>query len=217
MDSFLVSDHEPQNTIAIFVFRFIFCLSFSAFSSSPLPEQNLLCFFGHPRRRRVNGLCQRVGTLHCFASLDCFEPALEVRKVIEILALPLMEDDPRIASHISNRIFSGGKLAIGEPFIEHSVEALGFLDIALDRIGQLLVRVVSKVMILAEHRPQPAHLPKEPLHDLRAAAQIGGQKLAGLLSEILKNSTGLEDADRLAAASRFVVDDRRNAVVGRNR
>jgi hypothetical protein len=60
-------------------------------------------------------------------------------------------------------------------------------------------------------------LPKEPLHDLRAAAQIGGKKLAGLLSEILKNSTGLEDADRLAADGRIVVDDRRNAVVGRNR
>lgn len=69
-------------------------------------------------------------------------------------------------------------------------------------------------MILPKHRPQSAHLPEEPLHNLRAPAQIGGQKFAGLLGEILKNRAGLEDADRLAAAGRIVVYDRRNAIVG---
>src|SRR4030095_1805591 len=72
-------------------------------------------------------------------------------------------------------------------------------------------------MILPKHRPQAAHLPEEPLHDFRAAAQIGGHNLAALTSEILKKRTGLEDADRLAAAGRIVVHDRRNAVVGGNR
>jgi len=42
-------------------------------------QKNLLCFFGHPGRLRVNGFSQRVGPLHRFAPLDCFEPALEVR------------------------------------------------------------------------------------------------------------------------------------------
>src|SRR5262245_30992200 len=99
--------------------------SVSSFGSSPLPEQNCLCFLGHSRGRGVNGFCQCVGTLHRFAPLDGFEPALEVRKVIEILTLPLMKNDPRIASHIGNRIFAGGELPIGEPFIEYSVETFG--------------------------------------------------------------------------------------------
>src|SRR5262245_52287818 len=128
-----------------------------------------------------------------------------------------MKDDPRIAGHIGDRIFSGGELAIGKPFVENSIKPLGFLDVAIYRIGELLVGVVSEVMILSKHRAEITHLPKKPLHNFRAATQIVGQKLAGLLGEILKNSAGLEDADGLAAAGRIVVHYCRNAVVGGNR
>ena len=75
----------------------------------------------------------------------------------------------------------------------------------------------AKVMGLAGHRPEPAHLPERPLQRVVAAVEIGGQKLAGLLGEILQHRAGLEDRDRLAAALWLVIDHRRNAVVRRDR
>jgi hypothetical protein len=54
------------------------------------------------------------------------------------------------------------------------------------------------------------------LHDFGAVAQIGRHELAGLLGEVHQDRARLENRDRLAAALRILVDDGRNAVVGRD-
>src|SRR5260221_9809138 len=62
------------------------------------------------------------------------------------------------------------------------------------------------MVVLPGHRPEPAHLPEQPLQHLEAAAQILWQELAGLLAEIDEDGARFEDADRRPAARRFVVD-----------
>jgi len=52
------------------------------------------------------------------------------------------------------------------------------------------------------------------LHDFGAAADILWQKLAALFSEVFEDRSRLEHADRLAAASRIVINNRGDAVVG---
>src|SRR5260370_41441188 len=69
--------------------------------------------------------------------------------------------------------------------------------------------------VLPRNRTQPAHLPKQPLDDLIAAAQIAWQKLAGFFSEIEQNCPGLEHGYWLAANRRVIIDDCGHAVVGR--
>ncbi len=56
----------------------------------------------------------------------------------------------------------------------------------------------------------------QPLLDLDAAALVPRIESAGLAAEILQDRAGLEDRDRPAART-VVIDDRRHAVVGRDR
>src|SRR5437667_281672 len=58
-------------------------------------------------------------------------------------------------------------------------------------------------------------LPGDPLEHLVPAADVARQEPARLLGEVLENRGALEDRQRIAAARRIVVDDRRHAVVRR--
>src|SRR5262249_17191199 len=90
------------------------------------------------------------------------------------------------------------------------------LDVAVDRVRHLLRRILAEMMVLAGHRAEPAHLPEEPLQHLGAAAEIARDEAAGLLGEIEKYGARFEERDRRTAIRRRVIDDRRNAVVGRD-
>src|SRR5437879_3514536 len=99
--------------------------------------------------------------------------------------------------------------------LPHRIQALGLPDVTVDGVRNLLGGVLRKMVVLPEHRTQSAYLPEQPLHDLGVAAQIGGEQLSGLVGQVLKNRTGFEHADRVAAPS--TVHDRRDAAVGRDR
>ena len=70
------------------------------------------------------------------------------------------------------------KLVLREAFVEYAIEPVGFLDVAIDRVRELLRCVVREMMVLACHRTKPTHLPEEPFHDQHAAANGGWQKLS---------------------------------------
>ena len=70
--------------------------------------------------------------------------------------------------------------------------------------------------VLTQHRPEATHLPEKPLQDFGAPATVGGDELASFFRQIEHDGAALEQADRLAAAGRFGVDDCRDAVVGGN-
>ena len=63
------------------------------------------------RRRRGNP--DRKGALDRVAGANDFEPALEVRQLRQILALPLGKPHPADTGHIGDRIASGEKFVIG--------------------------------------------------------------------------------------------------------
>ncbi|MBA7484260.1 hypothetical protein ES707_19784 [subsurface metagenome] len=139
-----------------------------------------------------------------------------MRKVIDVLALVLPRHHPGIACHVGDGIVAGDELAVGEALVEHAVETVGLVHIAVDGVFDLFLRVDIEVMVLSRHRPEAAHLPERPLDHVIAGMKIGGQELAGLLAEVKQHRAGLEDRDRLAAALRFVIDHRGDAVVRRD-
>src|SRR5579883_2687213 len=180
-----------------------------------LPEEYLRGF-GTVGRLGLEFFGAGVSALGRGARLDGLEPALQMGEILELLALPLIGNDPGIARHIGDRIGAGDEVAVGEALVEHAIEAVRLLDVAVDRVGQLFRRILAEMMVLPGHRPEPAHLPEQPLQHVEAAAQILGQELARLLCEIDEDGARFEDAHRRAAAGRIVVDDRRYAIVRRD-
>ncbi|MOA59530.1 hypothetical protein D3C78_1841770 [compost metagenome] len=87
-----------------------------------------------------------------------------MREVLEVLLLALVRHNPGVAGHVGDGIFAADELApIGQVLVQHAIEPGCFLDIAFNGIGNWLWRVLREVMILPSHRPQPTHLPEQPL------------------------------------------------------
>ncbi|CFM29709.1 Uncharacterised protein [Bordetella pertussis] len=168
------------------------------------------------RRLGVDPVGQRVGALRGRAGADGLEPALEVRKLVQVLALALVRHDPGIGRHVGDRVVAGDELALRQLAVEHAIQAVGFLDVALDGVGDALGRIGREVVVLAGHGAQSAHLPEQPLQHVGAPAQVGGDELAGLLGQVQQDGAGLEQRDRRAAIGRRLIDDGRDAVVGRD-
>src|SRR5271170_2000567 len=70
--------------------------------------------------------------------------------------------------------------------------------------------------LLAELWALIAKLPANPLRDIVFAARIRRKELSLLFGDVGHDCPGLEDRNRVAAAHRLVVDDRRHPAVGRN-
>src|SRR6185295_16933866 len=106
----------------------------------------------------------------CGARLDLCEPAFEVREIRDVLPLT-NRLHPWIARDVGDRIVARDERTIGEALVEHGVEAPGFAHVAIDRVRVFLGRIVPEMMVLPRERPEPAHLPVEPLQAFPAAAQ----------------------------------------------
>src|SRR5580765_1384742 len=137
----------------------------------------------------------------CHAALDrwprlhSLQPALEVRKFVDVLPLPFPAIHPTDQRHVGDGIFAGDEWPILEADVHDTVKAVHLVDVAVDRIGQCFHGVILEVVDLARHRPDATHLPEQPLIDLDARAFVGGIKLSGLAPEILQDRTGLENGD----------------------
>src|SRR5215467_14976644 len=92
-------------------------------NTPPLSKQNFLRLLGHAASIRIDLPGDRVCALHRRSFLNPFEPAFEIRKIIEILTLPFVQDNPRIASHVGDRIIARDKFTIGQTLVEYTVEA----------------------------------------------------------------------------------------------
>src|SRR6202043_2754012 len=71
-----------------------------------LTEQNPPRLFGH-RRVAVDPRTPLIGAHRGGTALDGIEPALQMREVVEILALRFMRNHPGIRRHVGNRVGSG--------------------------------------------------------------------------------------------------------------
>ncbi len=106
--------------------------------------------------------------------------------------------------------------AIRQLLVEHAVEPVGLVGVAVDGVGHLFGRIDAEMVGLSEHRAEAAHLPEQPLVHLHAPALVGRIEATGLAAEILQDGAGFEDRDRLAVRP-VGIDDGRHLVVGRDR
>src|SRR5439155_17208166 len=111
-------------------------------------------------RVRVGRLGLLVGALERRPCADRFEPALEVREVRDVLPLPLVGHDPGVNRHIRDRVLASDEIAIRQPLVEHAVEPVDLVAVAVHRIRNLLDRVIAEVIVLPGHRTEIAHLPE---------------------------------------------------------
>ena len=177
-----------------------------------LAEQDLLVLVAH-LLRPVDRVALGIGRDRGGLVVDGLEPAFQVLEIVEVLALPLIGHDPGIGRHIGDRIGARDIVATFELTIEHAIEPVRLVDVAVDRIGDLLRRVGREVVVLPRHGTEAAHLPEQPFDRLGTTARIARQEPAGLFGEIEQDGAGLEQRDRRAAVLRLVVDDGRHAVV----
>ena len=110
-----------------------------------------------------------------------------MRKILKLLALAFVRDDPRVDRHIGDRILPRHKRPVRQALVEDSVEAIGFIHITVDRIGEFFARILLEMMVLAGHWAKTADLPEKPFEGLEPAAHIFWQKLSGFFGEIEKN------------------------------
>ena len=91
--------------------------------------------------------------------------------------------DPRVGDDVGHAVFVTGEPdSLGEALVQHAMQPRHLVGIALDRVRQLLHRVVGEVVVLAEHRPDATHLEHHPLEALVAAGRVLRDQLAaGLL------------------------------------
>ena len=79
----------------------------------------------------------------------------------------------------------------GEFLVENAVQAPRFFVKALDGVGDFFLQAI-KIIRLAEHRPNAAHLKHEPLNHGVALAHVSGPELAGFFREVKQNGARFE-------------------------
>src|SRR6266404_2007558 len=158
-------------------------------SARRLSEQDLLPFFCDGGAVRVR-LASGIRTLRPGALARHVEPAPQVREVAQILLLTLPGNDPGIGSHVGDAVaVAGDELAVFEITIEHAIETVCLVDVAVDRVRDFDRSVEPEMVVLSGHRPQPAHLPEQPLSHSLAAPHIFRQEATGLLGQVPQDGT----------------------------
>src|SRR6516165_104438 len=150
-----------------------------------------------------------VALLHGRPLRNCYIPALDRGVFVEVDRLPFEARDPWPDCDVGDGIVAGYKLAVCEPPVEHAIQAMRLLEIALLGVGRLALVVFHEMVDLPEHRSRPAHLPHQPFQHAVAWLALLRQQLACLVREIDHQRTRLHQADPGVA-----VDDGRNAIVG---
>src|SRR5262245_58696054 len=141
----------------------------------------------------------RQAALHRRARQHGLEPAPDVWKAAQVMAVALGAARPADAGDVGDRVTAGNELPVREPPIHHAVDPVHFIAEARDGVGQLLERIVAEVVGLPGLGTEIGHLPEHPLVDLDARAFVLRIEFAGLAAEILQDRTRLEDRDPLAA------------------
>src|SRR2546425_2609540 len=143
-------------------------------------------------------------------------PALHAGILVDVHALAIRRAQPRHDRHVGDAVFAAGyPLAVLQLLFNHPVKPVGLVLVAVDRVFDLLGRVLQEMVRLPEHRADVSHLEHGPLHHLPAIAQVARQELAGLGGEVEEHRARLGERERFPARA-FLVDHRRDLVVRRD-
>src|SRR6266403_195531 len=154
--------------------------------------------------------------LHRRPRRNAVAPALHVGVVVDVHALAIRRAQPRHDRHVGDAVFAAGDpLAAFQLFFKHPVKPVGLVLVAVDRVFDLLGRVLQEMVRLPEHRADVPHLEHGPLHHLPAIAQVARQEPAGLRGEVEQHRARLGERERFSARA-CLVDHRRDLVIGRD-
>src|SRR5271168_2275668 len=101
-----------------------------------LTEKDPLRFL-RDSRLRVDLFCLVIGAHNCCPRLDTFKPSLQMGKILQLLALTFVGNDPWISRHVGDGVAAGDKLAIGKAPVEDAIKAIRLFHISVDRITDL--------------------------------------------------------------------------------
>src|SRR2546425_5329198 len=179
-------------------------------------EQHLRLLLAEARRLPAAIRQYLDGSLHRGPLGDAVAPALHVGIVVDVHALALGRAQPRHDRHVGAGVFAAGDpVAVFQLFLNHPVEPVGLVLVAVHRVLDLLARVLQEMVRLPEHRADVPHLEHGPLHHLPAIAQVPGPELAGLGGQVEQHRARLGEREGFSARA-FLVDHRRDLVVRRD-
>ena len=121
---------------------------------------------------------------HRRSCADRVVPAPHVGKCSQINAMPFVPGDPRIDRHVGDRVFLCEETCARQVPVHDAVQAFRLVAVAFAAVGNLVLLRAHKVVRLAEHRADAAHLKHEPLQRLVLPAHAFRQELARLAGEV---------------------------------
>lgn len=147
-------------------------------------------------------------------------PRLQMRELIDIDARPSGGRDPAPVRDVGYRASVADQVAGRrgrEVFVQHAVQAPGFVLVARDAVVDSLGCVAEEMVRLALHGSDARVQEEEPVVDFVGLARAGWVAdfvvdAVVLLDEVLHDGAGFEEADRLAV--REGVGEGGNAAVG---
>src|SRR6218665_2937588 len=91
--------------------------------------------------------------------MDGVEPALHAGKVAQFQALIFPRARPWKAGDVGDGVLVAGEVGrFGQLPVEHAIQALGFVGVAVDGVIHFFRCVDAEMMRLTEHRAETAHL-----------------------------------------------------------
>ena len=161
-----------------------------------------------PFRRRLQD-----SFLHGGPGPDLFEPAGQVRQVIEWHAGPFPGAHPGPVRDVRDRVISGQEFVACEPLVEHPEQPLDLAVVAVDGRLDFLGKIAIEDVRLSHHRPDAGHLEHEPLQHQRSTLAVRGQQSSGLFGQVHEDRPGFEDGEVACP----VIDDGRDPAVWTDR
>src|SRR5258708_35160937 len=114
-------------------------------------------------REKADSGRNRHSALHRGPRTDRVEPAFYVGKTVQVRLVPLVARDPGIGGDVGDRVLAGEIFLLAQAPVEHAVEPVLLLRVALDRVGDGLFRGGQEEWPLADNRPDGPDLDNKPL------------------------------------------------------
>lgn len=118
-------------------------------SAGALSEQDLLCLLilGKAFLASPFLLADFDCLLHRWTPKHGVVPALQIRKLVQVLSLVFMRDRPADCGHVGDRVIACEERPVGKSLVHHAVEAVHFIGIAVYAVGDPMDMVMCMPLL----------------------------------------------------------------------